>query len=52
MIAEALEKLQPLDPVLYGEWYSKLYPPHGNLNRWTISTLHILEQHYIDLQCN
>jgi len=50
MIAEALEKLQPLDPILYGEWYSRLYPPHGNINRWTISTLHTLEQHFIDLQ--
>jgi len=38
-IANTLEKVQHINPVLYGMWYSKLYPPHGNVNYWTAETL-------------
>jgi len=38
-IANTLEKIQHINPDLYGMWYSKLYPPHGNLNYWTAETL-------------
>jgi DNA-binding transcriptional regulator YbjK len=48
LIAETLEKLQDLNPDLYGEWYSKLYLPHGDLQNWNVKTLHTLEQLLID----
>jgi hypothetical protein len=38
-IADTLEKIQQFNPVLYGMWYSKLYPPHGDYNYWTAETL-------------
>ena len=38
-IAEALEKIQPLNPDLYGMWYSKLYPPYGKKTHWNHTTL-------------
>jgi len=44
MIAETLEKLQHLNPDLYGHWYSQLYPPYGNDTNWNVKTLHTLEQ--------
>ena len=48
MIADTLERLQPLNPERYGYWYSKLYPPHGNGEHWNVRTLHTLEQLLID----
>lgn len=48
LIAETLEKLQDLDPELYGYWYTKLYPPAGDEGNWNVTTLHILEQLLID----
>jgi hypothetical protein len=48
MIAETLEKLQPLNPERYGVWYSKLYHPQDNTNYWNVRTLHTLEQLLID----
>jgi hypothetical protein len=38
-IADTLEKIQDFNPTLYGFWYSKLYPPHGNGDYWTQETL-------------
>ena len=38
-IAETLEKVQHINPELYGQWYSKLYPPHGNNKNWNVETL-------------
>jgi len=38
-IADTLEKIQEINPVLYGMWYSKLYPPHGDKKHWTAETL-------------
>jgi hypothetical protein len=38
-IAEVLEKIQNFNPTLYGFWYSKLYPPHGDTKHWTSATL-------------
>jgi hypothetical protein len=38
-IADTLEKIQGINPVLYGMWYSKLYPPHGDNKYWTTETL-------------
>jgi hypothetical protein len=38
-IAETLEKVQHINPELYGMWYSKLYPPHGNNENWNMETL-------------
>jgi hypothetical protein len=38
-IADTLEKIQEINPVLYGMWYSKLYPPHGENKHWTTETL-------------
>jgi len=38
-IADTLEKVQHINPELYGMWYSKLYPPHGDINNWTMETL-------------
>jgi hypothetical protein len=48
MIAETLEKLQPLNPERYGVWYSNLYHPQDNTNYWNVRTLHTLEQLLID----
>ena len=47
-IAETLEKLQDLNPDLYGFRYSQLYAPYGNLENWTVETLHKIEQDLID----
>ena len=47
-IADTLEKLQYLNPELYGERYSKLYAPHGDIANWTESMLHQIEQDLID----
>ncbi len=33
-IADTLEKIQEINPDLYGMWYSKLYPSHGDGNYW------------------
>lgn len=44
LIAETLEKLQDLDPELYGYWYTKLYHPVGDEDDWNVTTLDILEQ--------
>jgi hypothetical protein len=30
LIAETLEKVQHLNPELYGQWYSQLYAPYGD----------------------
>jgi L-ribulose-5-phosphate 3-epimerase UlaE len=38
-IANTLEKIQHINPEVYGLWYSKLYPPHGDINNWTMETL-------------
>jgi len=38
-IADALEKVQHIDPELYGLWYSKLYLPYGNIANWNMETL-------------
>jgi hypothetical protein len=38
-IADTLEKIQHINPVLYGMWYSKLYPPYGDNKHWTTETL-------------
>lgn len=48
LIADTLEKLQELNPELYGVWYSKLYAPHGDKENWNVKTLHTLEQLLID----
>jgi len=48
LIAETLEKLQPLNPEHYATWYSQLYAPHGNTHNWNVKTLHTLEQLIID----
>jgi len=45
MIAETLEKLQPLNPDLYGLRYTQLYSNHDD---WTVTKLHQLEQDLID----
>lgn len=50
LIAETLEKLQHLNPELYGQWYSKLYAPHGNTINWNVKTLHCIEQDLINAQ--
>lgn len=47
-IAETLERLQDLNPDLYGLRYSQLYAPHGDIANWTVSTLHQIEQDLID----
>ena len=47
-IADTLEKLQYLNPELYGERYSKLYAPHGDIANWTESMLQQIEQDLID----
>ena len=44
-IAETLERLQDLNPDLYGFRYSQLY---GNTENWTVKTLHQIEQDLID----
>ena len=46
-IAQTLEKLQDLNPDLYGIWYSKLYN-NPNEQTWNVKTLHVLEQFLID----
>ena len=38
-IANTLERVQHIDPELYGMWYSKLYPPYGSNHYWNINTL-------------
>jgi hypothetical protein len=38
-IAETLEKIQVINPELYGYWYSKLYPPFGDNKLWNKETL-------------
>ena len=38
-IADTLEKIQHINPEVYGLWYSKLYPPHVDINNWTMETL-------------
>ena len=48
LIAETLEKVQHLNPELYGQWYSQLYPPYGNTDNWNVATLHQLEQLIIE----
>ena len=48
LIAETLEKLQDLNPELYGDWYSKLYHTVGYEENWNVKTLDILEQLLID----
>ena len=48
LIAQTLEKLQELNPELYGQWYSKLYPPFGDNDNWNVKTLHEIEQLLID----
>jgi len=48
MIANTLEKLQPLNPDLYGLRYSQLYAPHGSPENWTVQTLHQIEQDLIN----
>ena len=50
LIAETLEKLQSLNPDLYGHWYSQLYPPFGVKENWNVKTLHLIEQDLIDAQ--
>ncbi len=47
-IAETLEKLQDLNPDLYGFRYSQLYAPHGDTANWNVSMLHQIEQDLID----
>lgn len=48
LIAQTLEKLQDLNPDLYGEWYTKLYQPHGHSCNWNVKTLHLIEQEIIN----
>jgi hypothetical protein len=47
-IAETLEKLQDLNPDLYGLRYSQLYAPYGNPENWTVDTLKQIEQDLIN----
>jgi hypothetical protein len=48
-IAETLERIQSVDPLRYGHWYSKLYAPHGDEANWNLTTLvhlnNILKEH-------
>ncbi len=48
-IAETLEKLQFLNPDLYGLRYSQLYSNEGLANPevWTVKTLHQIEEDLI-----
>jgi hypothetical protein len=41
-IADTLEKVQHINPELYGILYSKLYPPHGDIKHWNMQTLTLL----------
>jgi hypothetical protein len=41
-IADTLEKIQPINPELYGLLYSRLYPPHGDIKHWNMETLNLL----------
>ena len=43
-IAQTLEQVQNISPELYGEWYSKLYPPYGDTDNWDVNTLKELKQ--------
>jgi hypothetical protein len=43
VIANTLEKLQDINPELYGEWYSKLYVPYGDTKNWNMDTLNKLQ---------
>jgi hypothetical protein len=43
-ISETLEQVQLINPELYGEWYSKLYPPYGDNENWNVNTLKELKQ--------
>lgn len=43
-IAENLEQVQLINPELYGEWYSKLYPPYGDIDNWNVNTLKEIKQ--------
>jgi len=47
MIAETLEKVQHINPELYGHWYSKLYAPHGDITNWNQTTLTALKQLFL-----
>ena len=38
-IANVLEKVQVVNPLLYGWWYGKLYAPHGSEANWNKATL-------------
>jgi hypothetical protein len=38
----------PLNPDLYGQWYSQLYAPYGDTTNWNVKTLHTLEQLILD----
>jgi hypothetical protein len=42
-IADTLEKIQHINPELYGILYSKLYPPHGDIKHWNMQTLNLLK---------
>ena len=46
-IAETLERVQHINPELYGEWYSKLYAPHGDTANWNLTTLAALKQLFV-----
>ena len=46
-IAETLERVQHINPELYGEWYSKLYAPHGDTANWNLTTLATLKQLFV-----
>jgi hypothetical protein len=46
-IAETLEKVQHINPELYGYWYSKLYAPHGDTANWNVRTLEELKQLFV-----
>jgi hypothetical protein len=51
-IADTLEKVQSVDPMRYGHWYSRLYSPHGDEANWNLTTLvhlnSILKRHDAD----
>mgnify|MGYP000031119604 CR=1 FL=1 len=38
-IARTLEEVQNVDPLRYGHWYSRLYPPYGDEANWNLTTL-------------
>ena len=41
-IANTLEKIQHINPELYGLLYSRLYPPRGDNKNWNMETLNLL----------